>query len=159
MEPKGGTDTRPEPEGKKVEGDLMENIMCRRQCVKELAKVRQRSAEQEQARELRKSAQKQCGHCQYCIGKHLHRHWNLHTLLHRHAHLHTLSSPQSLTSAHSLSSTDTGICTLPLLHRHAHLHTPSPLQALTSAHPFPVHFIRVTTQMFCGYEGHRRVNG
>lgn len=46
MEPKGGTGKLPEPEGKKVEGDFMENIMHRRQCVKELAKVRRTSAEQ-----------------------------------------------------------------------------------------------------------------
>lgn len=47
MEPKEGTDKWLKPEGKKVEGDLMEDIMHRKQCVKELAKVRRRSAEQE----------------------------------------------------------------------------------------------------------------
>lgn len=47
MEPKGGTNKQPELERKKVEGDLMENITHRRQCVNELAKVRRRSAEQE----------------------------------------------------------------------------------------------------------------
>lgn len=123
MEPKGGADTRPEPERKKVEGDLMENITCRRQCVKELAKVRQRSAEQEQAHELRKSAQKQFGHCQYLY---------LQTPPQTLESAHT--PPQARTSAHSLFSTVTHICTLSLLHRHWNLHTPSPPQTRTSTH-------------------------